>query len=539
MSSENENSFTFILIPWEESKPIQTIDLEYPDMSCDVGGGDLLPVYLKSLLDENIYQIEATPLKRMSPPPKQHHDESLFLQASGVYAYHCLNSDTNYKFANIRATSLSMACGLLSQRFYGDVFLSRLGYFINPRVSSEYAVMMNKSILLDEIKYATYVSPDLRKQVIFSLLQERNNKKDETNVKEEIEFPGWILEASKSNYEDAAVLALLASTMNRQQNDEKQNDRDDANEEIEDEGKSRNEENVKASDVKDHQNQIGNKAQIQEQHKEVNATHVPVRTTLCLQCRRPSQHLCPNCEATYFCESPRPCKDMGWSHVCLCETWGLYARRRVELSTFPFTWASELVSRQCQLSHHPYESFLEQKLDICDITKSWWKTEKSGWKGGTSDSAKQIKLLQRLTYIDGFGLDESLLPPERNIIANEGDGFNRDPETNLIELNCWSDYYRLRGITLESPVALLCTFPLTLYYALQEFGKVPITVSRMLQRTMRIHIVGVEKELNFLDLFKEFGFLLPVDVNVSASYSIKKFVLTSIIGNIFRLIFCF
>jgi hypothetical protein len=51
-----------------------------------------------------------------------------------------------------------------------------------------------------------------------------------------------------------------------------------------------------------------------------------------------------------------------------------------------------------------------------------------------------------------------------------------------------------------------------LYHAIAKYGTVPCTVARMLKRPLRVHIVGSEKELNFLDLFKEVAFLLPSDL---------------------------
>jgi hypothetical protein len=84
-----------------------------------------------------------------------------------------------------------------------------------------------------------------------------------------------------------------------------------------------------------------------------------------------------------------------------------------------------------------------------------------------------------------------------------------------LDLNSWEEYYKVRDIPLESPVALLLTFHLTIYYALLKYGAVPITVARMLSRPIRIHVVGIEKELNFLDMFKELAFLLPRDLPVS------------------------
>jgi hypothetical protein len=87
-------------------------------------------------------------------------------------------------------------------------------------------------------------------------------------------------------------------------------------------------------------------------------------------------------------------------------------------------------------------------------------------------------------------------------------------EIGFLKISTWKEYYQLRQIPLSSPVALLLTFPLTLYHAVATFGHVPVTVARMLKRPLRLHLVGVEKELNFLDLFREFGYLLPLDLEV-------------------------
>lgn len=75
----------------------------------------------------------------------------------------------------------------------------------------------------------------------------------------------------------------------------------------------------------------------------------------------------------------------------------------------------------------------------------------------------------------------------------------------LIHLTNWEDYYKLLDIPLSSPVSLLLTFPLTIYYVIEKYGQVPVTVSRMLNHPLRVHVVGVEKEMNFLDIFREIG----------------------------------
>jgi hypothetical protein len=55
---------------------------------------------------------------------------------------------------------------------------------------------------------------------------------------------------------------------------------------------------------------------------------------------------------------------------------------------------------------------------------------------------------------------------------------------------------------------------MTIYHAIVEYGEVPVTVAQMLKRPLRIHVVGAEKEINFLDLFSEVGYLLPEHLKV-------------------------
>ena len=152
---------------------------------------------------------------------------------------------------------------------------------------------------------------------------------------------------------------------------------------------------------------------------------------------------------------------------------------------------------------------------------SWWRTETDGWAAGESASARQVDITIRRSYEEGFApVPSDQLPPSRRVCDSDYERAGLREKANsknavgLWRLSSWEEYYRLRDIPAKSPVALLCTFPLTLYRAIVEYGEVPVTVARMLQRPLRIHIVGTEKELNFLDLFKELGFLLPEDLKV-------------------------
>lgn len=225
-----------------------------------------------------------------------------------------------------------------------------------------------------------------------------------------------------------------------------------------------------------------------------------------------------------------------WSHDCLCSTWKFYVDRRNVLSSFPFVdkWYAPLVARECQVSHQPYEEdFLVKRLGLVvndDGSPTWWATERFGWSGGASASARQIDPERRVSYTEGFApLTMGQFPLESVVSTSKwkrlcDDGQCEKNQAGLYRLETWSDYYKLRNIPDSSPAALLLTFPLTLYYALVEYGTVPWTVAQMMEKPLRIDIVGAEKELNFLDLFQEVAFLLADQVSTDASSPLLELV---------------
>jgi zinc finger MYND domain-containing protein 15 len=135
-----------------------------------------------------------------------------------------------------------------------------------------------------------------------------------------------------------------------------------------------------------------------------------------------------------------------------------------------------------------------------------------GWKGGTSTSAATVDVSQRRSFPEGFYPLTDI--PSEVPLSNEERSHLPQNALGFARLLSWTDYYALRRLSIDSPAALLLTFPLTMYYAIAEYGEVPCTVARLLGRPLRIHLVGVEKELNFLDLFKEVSFLLPTDFSI-------------------------
>lgn len=381
----------------------------------------------------------------------------------GLYAY-----SSSSQTPNIRATRLGMACGLLSLRFHGDVLLFR---------------HFHTSLTSADIHAAACVSPDLRPSVQAAM----GNPDPIVHT--------WLSLAAQQNYHDAAALEEFAKVMTA-----KEDDVDESDDGSDDDDDDKNEDESKEEE---------------DENETVETHNFIAKQPLCLHCRGPSNVLCEGCQGVYFCAPPRTCRTNCWSHDCVCDTWKVYADRREVLKDFPSfdgDWYLQLMTRENELSEEPCRRFLEDTLGLKGNEASWWRTETDGWAGGQSESAQLVDPTVRRSYEEGFAPVTDFPPQRRPISAS----FPVN-DIGLLELSSWSDYYRLRDIPLSSPVALLLTFPLTIYYALATYGHVPITVARMLKRPLRVHLVGVEKELNFLDIFQEVGYLLPDDLEVRFS----------------------
>jgi len=228
--------FNVVFIPWDSDKHLQSLAIE---------SDEEIPKRIAVADDDaDLLNVIA----------------SLLVRSQGLYAHHdpTGNNGTQQQPPNIRATRLCMACGLLSMRLRGNVIVS-----LSPQ----------KDLQVDDISAAA--SHDLRPEILRQLVDDPAAA---------IPPPAWLLEASRENYHDAAVLQRLARVMNRP-------------EEKEDDGESG--EDDSASDDSSDRN-INNS--IQNEGKKLPQTFVTT-VPLCLECRRPDSELCPNCEGAYFCSS--------------------------------------------------------------------------------------------------------------------------------------------------------------------------------------------------------------------------------------------
>ena len=54
---------------------------------------------------------------------------------------------------------------------------------------------------------------------------------------------------------------------------------------------------------------------------------------------------------------------------------------------------------------------------------------------------------------------------------------------------------------------------------------VPIMVAKILKRRMRLHLIGIEKEINFVDFSKDIRYLLPIDVMIEMVFIVRDDIL--------------
>lgn len=301
----------FVLIPFDISKPLQDINFDeyFLEEKRIIGAGDLLPQFLTSKLskeDKDRVELKSENIKIYPLLRIQRAEEKQCGQQNngfGVYAYN-FDITSQAEGPNLRATCLAMACGLHSNRFQGNVYVSKLGYL--SREQQHHVVNMHLS--KEEIQYAC-ITPDIRINIIRDIKKsnsisecENNMEKSSDNGKdivimnEKIIFPTWLENASKLNYKDAGALEILARVMKTKEdlysNDETQNNYDEEEDSDDDDSKSDQSEQS-----------LGNEKK--------SANEFIARKSLCLHCRGPCDHLCKKCQGVYLCPEPRSCRKDG------------------------------------------------------------------------------------------------------------------------------------------------------------------------------------------------------------------------------------
>nr|XP_045015692.1 zinc finger MYND domain-containing protein 15 isoform X3 [Jaculus jaculus] len=204
----------------------------------------------------------------------------------------------------------------------------------------------------------------------------------------------------------------------------------------------------------------------------------------------------PQCSAVLYCGEAclqtdlHRCPD-DVSHRFWCPRLAAFMERSGELATLPFTYTKEVTSETFNK-----EAFLASR----GLTRGYW-TQLSmlipGPGTGTPRHPWDNLLLSGDPYQFLQGDGSALMPP-----------VPLDPPRSLF--GSWQDYYLWRGLSLDSPMAVLLTYPLTVYYVIthlvpQSFPELNIQN----KQSLKIHVVEAGKEFDLVMVFWELLVLLP------------------------------
>ncbi|XP_064127742.1 zinc finger MYND domain-containing protein 15 isoform X3 [Loxodonta africana] len=232
-------------------------------------------------------------------------------------------------------------------------------------------------------------------------------------------------------------------------------------------------------------------------------TFASLRARTCHVCHKHSFEVkltpCPQCSAVLYCGEAclladwRRCPD-DVSHRFWCPKLAAFMERAGELATLPFTYTAEVTSETFNK-----EAFLASR----GLTRGYWTQLSMLIPGpgmprrprGHTPSLSLLLSGDPYQLLQGDG--PTLMPP-----------VPPDPPRSLF--GSWQDYYTWRGLSLDSPMAVLLTYPLTVYYVIthlvpQSFPELNIQN----KQSLKIHVVEAGKEFDLVMVFWELLVLLP------------------------------
>ncbi|XP_069468329.1 zinc finger MYND domain-containing protein 15 [Ambystoma mexicanum] len=232
-----------------------------------------------------------------------------------------------------------------------------------------------------------------------------------------------------------------------------------------------------------------------------NFTFPAMRVKGCHVCKRRSFETqlapCTRCKAVLYCSER--CRKIDWkkspedvSHQYWCEKMRGYMSRTQELADFPFKYASEVTSdtfdkemflanRELNCGYWAKESMNEAGVRQAQETRSWFPQERT-------DPYHPLK-------------------KEGDILLRS---FPMDSASAKVPHVTWKEYYQWRELDLDSPVAALLTYPLTIYHIITHLAPQHFPELNILNKqSLKIHIIEAHKELDLIMVFWELSILLP------------------------------
>ncbi|RKP08458.1 hypothetical protein THASP1DRAFT_29739 [Thamnocephalis sphaerospora] len=206
----------------------------------------------------------------------------------------------------------------------------------------------------------------------------------------------------------------------------------------------------------------------------------------CVQCRgvlKTDKTLCGACRGVFYCS--KECQVIHWrsNHKIACQ---LYRHILSKSTTddLPFTFP-------LRVKPSKYDEWLEAR-QVLD--KGLWRRDSQ------ASSAYAYGQLPAVSQEEAWTLPTSALPAPlcKPLAAGQAE-FPEEPLTN------WAAYYAFRQLPKDSPVAVLLSLPLTIYYAITQC----LPEKYRKRKELRIHLLGAERELDQTAVLAELANLIP------------------------------
>ncbi|KAH8865060.1 Zinc finger MYND domain-containing protein 15 [Schistosoma japonicum] len=237
----------------------------------------------------------------------------------------------------------------------------------------------------------------------------------------------------------------------------------------------------------------------------------------------PSTSISPQCKALFYCSDK--CRADDWisssnpdhRHQQWCSRMKVFMDFEPVLQNLPFTFAP--------ITTAPDFSWikLDQILSYFGVNRQGlWKYEfppTSYSRSCQISPGADLPLFSDLWTTTTMDSEKHALSPSCESPAPD----LQEPTLMNINLRDWLDYYKWRGLcsadeeSISNPLALILHWPLTLYHiAAHKLPQIrPCCIPKILKiRKLVIHVVGVEKELSLLPVFKELDHLFKPELRI-------------------------
>ncbi|KAF8062305.1 hypothetical protein FPV67DRAFT_1563674 [Lyophyllum atratum] len=237
-----------------------------------------------------------------------------------------------------------------------------------------------------------------------------------------------------------------------------------------------------------------------------------LRIPICLSCNaeeQPGKKLlrCSGCKVARYCD--KKCATMDWKgtngniaecHRDICKDMKEANGRTPEMQAIAeqFPWAKLQSDGTCN-----FLIFLASKGLLDTGRKAGWWTRPPCCVG-TSQYVWGFLLLEDEHLRDDVGWK---LPSEQVPWLDFTLGHSAPPICPPPPEHSWSKYYAWRGLPLESPAVMCLHWPLSVFRLLYLLRLA--SANTLGRRHLTVHLLGVEREVEFLPLFGELALLLP------------------------------